>query len=378
MKKFAPLIALCLTLCLALFGGAKLAQAQPTIGTITVTGSGQVALAPDTATISFGMVTTADTLENANQENNQKVAKVRQTLLDNKIAEKDIQTKNFYAHQEYAYENNQEVAKGYRISNEIVAKTTNLDGLTQIIGAAMADGANEFYGVWFESSQMSASYQTALQNALADAKQKAQTLSGMADMNMIEVVEETVWTHLNHKQFAATEASADQAFFGGEIVVKAQVKVVFGNGVQPSTNQNATTTKSLPEPHVEPKQNDANLSKEPKPLAEPKINVEEPVRPTQPITEPKNTQEANEQQNTNQPTNNEQMIKNDQNTEQASTKVEKVAMDERKIRVEEPTDLQKPLIEPKVDTKTAEKQSPIKPNRIPRSKTLPQVLSNLF
>jgi uncharacterized protein YggE len=243
MKKFAPIIAFCLLLCFGVCFAQNTAYAQP--NSVIVVGKGEVKLTPDTATISFGVVSTAPTLEQANQDNTQKIEKIRNTLQQHKIEPNNIQTKNFFAQQEYSYEEKQPVPKGYRISNQIVVKTQNIADLTQIISAVMADGANEFYGVWFESSKTNSAYQTALQNALEDAKQKAHTLSGTSNMNMLEIVEESVWTHHVHKNYVA-EASGENQFFEGEIVVRAQVKVLFSNQDQTQAKtQNTTRTRKI-------------------------------------------------------------------------------------------------------------------------------------
>lgn len=245
MKKFLSFMAITLmiTFIFSLFS-AQAVSAQPMQnGKITVTGCGQVTLAPDTATICVGVKTTADTLEKANTENKEKISKLYETLKANDIAENNIQTKNFYACEEYSYKETEPKLLGYTVSNQVVVKTTNLNNLTALVSSLTADGANNFYGVNFSSSKENETYKTALSNALGDAKEKAKILTNSENVTVVEVVEESVFAHRNFACASKAEMMPDNAFFGGELIVNARVTVVFNtqNEIAIQDNEKAET-----------------------------------------------------------------------------------------------------------------------------------------
>src|SRR5438477_2418568 len=72
--------------------------------TVSVTGTGKATLTPDRFTFSVGVQTVAPTVEDAVNQNNQKVAAVVAALKKGGAAEKEIRTSNFsiYPQQDYS------------------------------------------------------------------------------------------------------------------------------------------------------------------------------------------------------------------------------------------------------------------------------------
>lgn len=243
MKKIITITTLILTFAFIFsLGSSQFVSAQPSdYSKIVVTGYGEVTITPDTALISLGVKTTSDTLEQANSENKEKISKIYSTLTENNISEEQIQTKGFFANEEYSYEEKEPKLIGYTVSNQIFVKTTDLENLTNLTTLLMEDGANDFNGINFYSSTENESYKTALANALENAKEKALILSNNNATTLVEIVEESVssFRSLTHTKI---EMMADKTIFGGELTVKARITAIFSTGL---TDQEDITEKTI-------------------------------------------------------------------------------------------------------------------------------------
>lgn len=226
MKKLLSLLTLSLVLTLVFsFGFSNSAYAKSP-GKVVVSGHGEINLAPNTASISIGVETTADTLSQADEENKEKIKKVHQILKNHNIEDKNIKTQNFYAHQKYDYLENKPKLVGYCVSNHVLINTTDLQNISQLVSDLISDGTNIFNGVTFGVLNSEQAYQDALSLAYENAKSKATTLLGKNDLTATEIIEESFSTIRNFKNLFAAESDSS-SIFGGEIIIRASVKVVF-------------------------------------------------------------------------------------------------------------------------------------------------------
>ena len=308
MKKILSILTLSIIISMICsFGFTNNAYAQTT-GKVVVSGFGEVSVEPDIAYLSFGVESTADTLSEADKDNKTKVSKLYNTLKQNNIEEKDIKTQGFYAHQKYDYSENQPKLIGYTISNAVMAKTTDLKNLSNLLSTLIEDGSNLFHGINFAVQDTQTHYQKALSLALDNAKTKAATLLGNQNLTATEIIEESFMTIRNFKNMAAYETADNSSIFGGEIVIKANVKVVF------ETADMLTATNNQPQrdPIIEQTPTESNTptqpntpttnpqDKHPKEIqpetAMPIIDVTEPnfITDAKPATEPESLQGNNQ------------------------------------------------------------------------------------
>lgn len=166
---------------LALFGAAAIAgvaqphlarsaaPASPDAKTISVTGNGTVETVPDRATFSFTVTTQADTAKAALAKNGAAADAVTAALQGAKVQTSDVMLQPQMNDAGTA-------VLGYTASTTVTAET-ELAKAGPLVDAAVNAGATGVSGPSWSRSDYNALYRQALQNAVADAKAKAQALA---------------------------------------------------------------------------------------------------------------------------------------------------------------------------------------------------------
>jgi uncharacterized protein YggE len=159
--------------------------APPTRG-ITVTGNGSVKAAPDRADFSFGVETQGETSEQALERNNEAVQEVTDAIKSAGLAASDIQTQQVSVSPRYSMDGQKII--GYSATNSVNAKVHDLATAGAVVEAAVGAGANQVYGPTFSIADQTELYSSALEDALADAKTKAQALASSAGVSIGPVI----------------------------------------------------------------------------------------------------------------------------------------------------------------------------------------------
>ena len=76
-------------------------ETKPEMPTLTVTGTGQLAVAPDTVFVTFGMETAGRSLAEAQRQNNLVMSKVMERLRELQVEKERIQTSSFTVSPQY-------------------------------------------------------------------------------------------------------------------------------------------------------------------------------------------------------------------------------------------------------------------------------------
>ena len=185
MKNVLRILALAAVLALTL-GAAALAENA----TVTVSGSAQVSVATDHAVIHLGIRTKAATPTEAQAENKTRTDAVMKALIgDCGIAEDKIATSSFsiYTMTEYVGLSNQE-KQYYQVMHELSVTVADIDRTGSVIDVAVEAGANIINYVSFEASGMKEAYDKALQEAIANAKRKAELIAATSGMKLGNLV----------------------------------------------------------------------------------------------------------------------------------------------------------------------------------------------
>lgn len=176
MKKiFAILVALLMMLL------TLPALAETDDATVSVTGNGVATLVPDMATFTVGVSTQDAQVQTAQAANAAAMTKVLDALKALGLTEKDMQTDNYSVNPVYDYQTgkfgDQQTLTGYMVSNTATVTVRALDQLPALLDAAVAAGANQVYGVSFDSTARDAAYDQAMTAAAQDALRKAKLLA---------------------------------------------------------------------------------------------------------------------------------------------------------------------------------------------------------
>jgi uncharacterized protein YggE len=162
-------------------------QAAPeTDDRITVNGSGAVATVPNRAELAFGVVSQAQSARAALTANAAASRRVVDALRGAGIAAADLQTAQISLSPRYSEQG--EDITGYTAQTTVTAVLRALDRAGAVIDAAVSAGANTVSGPALSRTDQAELYRTALRNAVADARAKAQALAAAGGVTLGDVV----------------------------------------------------------------------------------------------------------------------------------------------------------------------------------------------
>ena len=223
MKKLFAML-LCLAI-LALGTGAALADGTA----LSVTGNGTVLVESDLAIVTVGVQETSKDVLAAQSTVNEKIAAIKQALLDAGVQESEINTDSINIYANYDYSDNTEVIVGYTARNSLSVRTTDMDNVGSLIDAAFAAGANTLDNVQFTVQDDTQAREQALTMAVEDARRKADVLASAAGLQVasIERISEGgVSVYDSMRNYAAdTVMAAEESGGAGTLVQAALVSV---------------------------------------------------------------------------------------------------------------------------------------------------------
>lgn len=204
---------------------------------IVVTGQGEAFGAPDMATVHVGVQTQAKTAAEAAEQNQAIVARIMAALEDEGIAEKDLQTADYSIWPEQRHdpqEANETTIIGYRVNNSVRVTVRDIDAVGAVLAAATDAGANSIHGVSFGIDDSAALEAEARKAAMADARQRAEDLAGLAGVTLGEVLQISLGTGGGYPvpmyksvRMEAMDASAAPSVSAGELSVNVQLQVTW-------------------------------------------------------------------------------------------------------------------------------------------------------
>ena len=162
---------------------------SPPPRTISVTGTGRVAVEPDLADLRLGVTITAATVRDARAVNATAMADVIRALKGLGIASRDVQTQNLNLSPAYDYSSNTNPPRltGYTLTNTVVVTLRDLSKAGEAIDAAVEAGATSFDSIAFRVDDPSTAERQAREAAVADARTKAEVLAAAAGVSIAAV-----------------------------------------------------------------------------------------------------------------------------------------------------------------------------------------------
>jgi uncharacterized protein YggE len=156
---------------------------------VTVTGEATFAVPPDSAVIRIGVSSLEKTAREAGEANAKQMTAVLTTVKASGIAERDIQTSRLSLQPQYD-PNKGGTARltGFQANNQVTIRIRDIDNLPTVLDRAIAAGANEMSGIEFVVSDQSKLLDQARDEAIADARRKAELYARAARAKLGQVV----------------------------------------------------------------------------------------------------------------------------------------------------------------------------------------------
>lgn len=164
---------------------------------LRVAGNAQVQAAPDHATVRLGAVAQAGEADAAQDQVNQIMRRALDAIRGLGVAEQDVRTADLSLYPVYDQRPPQPGQReaqeprivGYRASNTIVVDLSDLTKIGQVVDASVKAGANQLQGIEFSLRDDQEARSRALEQAVNEARRKAETLARAAGMQLGQLVE---------------------------------------------------------------------------------------------------------------------------------------------------------------------------------------------
>jgi uncharacterized protein len=202
-----------------LLAAPALAQIVPPAA-ISVSGEATVSVPPDLALVEGGVTSEAKTAREASDANNAAMGKVLQALKGAGIEAKDVQTSRLSLQPQSAPNRSGPPAiVSYRASNRVTIRVRDVTKVANVIDTLVAAGANDIGGINFMVSQASKLLDEAREQAVADARRKAEIYAKAAGVTLgapLSISEEGSPGPMPFRKMAAGMAAAAPVAQGEE------------------------------------------------------------------------------------------------------------------------------------------------------------------
>jgi len=201
--------------------------------TISVSGIGTVSMTPDIGWFTASVVTQAGTAAEAEQQNNDAMAKVISALMNAGIAEKDLETTDFSLssiYQEAKEPGKMPILVGYSVRHTIRVTVNDVKLVGKMLDLAISNGANEMGGVYFGLSNAKAEQaQTeALGLAVKDASNKARAIADAMGTSLVGPVSVSLGYYYEPVRADYKQAEASQVSIQpGQLQYTINVQIVY-------------------------------------------------------------------------------------------------------------------------------------------------------
>ena len=155
---------------------------------IWVSGQGKVSGVPDIANLQLGIEAQEASVAAAQSQAAEAMDKVMTALADNDVAKKDIQTRYFNISRVTRWDDDtqREVVIGYRVTNTVTARIRDIEKAGTIIDAVALAGGDltRIDSIYFSIDDPTPYQKEARDEAMADAKNKAEQLASLAGVKL--------------------------------------------------------------------------------------------------------------------------------------------------------------------------------------------------
>jgi uncharacterized protein len=213
------------------------ARAQTVVpAAISVTGEASISVAPDLAQVEGGVTSEAKTAREASQANNTTMGKLLLALKAAGIDETDIQTSRLSLQPQNAPNHSGPAAiVGYQASNRVTVRLHDVTKVAGVIDMLVGAGATDIGGITFMVSEASKLLDQAREQAVADARRKAEIYAKAAGVSLgapLEITEEGTPGPMPYRKMAVGMAAVTPVAPGEETL---RIAVNVSWAIKPAT-----------------------------------------------------------------------------------------------------------------------------------------------
>ncbi len=200
---------------------------------IQVSGTGSAFGVPDVALIDLGVSVEKSTVTAARDDAAGAMQEVIDTLKDNGVEDKDIQTTRFSIQPVFDYPDGRQVLRGFEVTNMVTAKVRDIDRLDDVLDDAAEAGGDvvQIQGLRFDIDDPSELEAEAREDAVSEARDKGETLAELSGVSLgkpISISESAVSPPIPLAERAlAGAADVATPIEAGELEVTVTVNVLF-------------------------------------------------------------------------------------------------------------------------------------------------------
>jgi uncharacterized protein YggE len=165
--------------------GAAHGSNAPSGRVITVNGTGNASAVPNEASFSFGVQTDGATARDAQAANADRMSRVIAALRGLGIAKGDLQTTDVSVSPKWG---NDGSVVGYTAHNSVQVQLHRVAQSGHVVDVAVGAGATETSGPTFSRADREQLYDSALRNAVEQARSKAKALAAEANVQLGAVI----------------------------------------------------------------------------------------------------------------------------------------------------------------------------------------------
>ncbi|MFB6465855.1 SIMPL domain-containing protein [Cytobacillus sp. Hz8] len=201
--------------------------------TMKVIGEGIVNAQPDEANIILGVSTEHRELKKAQSDNAEIIQKVQTALQKIGITADDIRTTEYSIYPQYDYVDNKQIFRGYKVDHLLNITVSDIQNVGAVVDTAVTNGANTIRNIEFSLSNPDAFYKRALTLAMNNALDKAETLAGSLNIQLIKTplsiseIMETKPIPIPFATFQNVKAATTTPIAPGKLQVRSMIQAIF-------------------------------------------------------------------------------------------------------------------------------------------------------
>ena len=163
------------------------------VRSVTMSAEGKVSAKPDTANISFSVVTQGKDATSVQSDNDKKMKKVIDYLKSKGVAEADIKTTGYNLFPQYDYNTTKPAGEapaivGYSLNQQVTVKVKALDTVPSLVGGLTVNGINQIDNLSYYIDDPDTLKAKAREDAIAKAKTKAQELANNLGVKLGKII----------------------------------------------------------------------------------------------------------------------------------------------------------------------------------------------